>query len=105
MIDGHPFLYQAIDGVVYHVADDVTAVASWSSIEPIIAFVDGDNGEYAPNWFLRDPCVQIIMASSPKGTQHRWLKQAGHLEHVAKLAADLWSPREFYLTGFVLFFV
>ena len=102
MVDGHPFLYQAMDGVIYHVADDVTAMSSWSSTEPIVAFVDGDGGDYGPKWSLRQSHVQIILASSPKGTTHSWLRQASPNTRVTLLAADLWSPHELYMTGYVL---
>ena len=43
MIEGRPFLFQVIDGTIYHIAEKgVEAVQSWSSKERIEAFVDGD---------------------------------------------------------------
>jgi hypothetical protein len=102
MISGRAFLYQTIDGVVYHVSRTVTEIKSWSSDEPIVAFVDADSESGMPKSFLRRHSVQIIAASSPGGTEQSWLKQGDSLAFVATLGADLWSPGELFLTGFVI---
>ena len=103
MISGRAFLYQTIDGVVYHVSRTVTKIESWSSDEqPIVAFVDADSGSGMPKSFLRHPNVQIIAASSPGGTEQSWLKQGDNQTFVTTLGADLWSPGELFLTGFVM---
>jgi hypothetical protein len=53
MIEGCPFLYQAIAGTVYHVAEKgVEAVQSWPSKETIVALVDGGEGDYKPDRIL-----------------------------------------------------
>jgi len=60
MIEGRPFLYQAIGGTVYHVAENgVEAVQSWSSQEIIVAFVDGDEGDYKPDEILLRRSVDL----------------------------------------------
>jgi len=102
MISGRTFLYQTVDGVVYHVSRTVTEIKSWSSDEPIVAFVDADCGSGAPKTFLRRHSVQIIAASSPGGTEQSWLKQGDSLAFVATLRANLWSPGELFLTGFIM---
>jgi hypothetical protein len=67
MIEGRPFLYQDNEGAIYHVAEEgVGVVESWSSKEPIVAFVDSDGG-IAPKIRSPVPSVQLIVAS-PKGT-------------------------------------
>ena len=102
MIQGRPFLYQASNGAVYSVNENgVQAIRSWEShdSEGIVAFVDGNNDNYDPNHMLRISTVQIILASSPRGANRRWIKRAGV---VLKLVTELWSPRELFLTGFVL---
>src|SRR6266567_8066446 len=104
MIEGRPFLYQAIGGSVYHVSEKgVEAVQSWSPKETIVAFVDGDKRDYEPNEILlRRRSVQLIVASSLNGTNQKWIKQAGHGSSVTKLAVNLWSYEELLLTGLVL---
>jgi hypothetical protein len=103
MIEGRPFLYQAIGGTVYHVAEKgVEAVQSWSSKEPIVAFVVGDEGDYQPNNILLCPSVQLIVASPPEGAYQKWIKQTGHGSAVTKCAVKLWSHKELLLTGLVL---
>ena len=102
MISGHAFLYQTVDGVVYHVSQSVKEIKSWSSDESIVAFVDADNETGMPASFLRRHSVQIIAASSPGGTEQSWLKQGDSLGFVATLGADLWSPDELFLTGSVI---
>jgi hypothetical protein len=47
IIEGRPFLYQAIGGTVYHIAKKgVEEVQSWSSKETTVAFVDDDKRDY-----------------------------------------------------------
>jgi hypothetical protein len=102
MIQGCPFLYQASNGAVYSVNENgVQAIRSWEphDSEGIVAFVDGNEDNYDPNHMLRISTVQIILASSPRGANRGWIKRAGV---VLKLAIELWSPRELFLTGFVL---
>jgi hypothetical protein len=103
MIDGRQFLYQDIDRNVYHVSEGgVESIEQWTSTERIVAFVDGDEGSYAPKRFLYRPYVQIIMAASPQGANAKWIKQVPVITSVTKLAIKLWSPRELFLTGLVL---
>ena len=104
MISGCAFLYQTIGGVVYHVSETITEIESWppGTVEPIVAFVDADSGSNAPKPFLRRKCVKIIAASSPGGTDQSWLKQGDSGVFVTNYGADLWSPSELFLTGFVI---
>jgi hypothetical protein len=103
MIEGRPFLYQAMQGAVYHVAESgVEAVESWPSKETIVAFVDCDNMNYDPGLILCKPSVQLIVASSPKGADQTWTKQLGPGSFMTVLAAKLWSRKELLLTGLVL---
>jgi hypothetical protein len=106
MIDGRPFLYQAPQGTVYHVAEDgVEAVGLWSSKEKIVALVDGDEAGCKPDEILRrSSSVQLIVASSPKGVnpEQKWIKQIGHGSSIIKLVVNLWSREELLLTGLVL---
>jgi hypothetical protein len=53
MIAGHAFLYQTVNGIVYHVSRTVKEIKSWSSDEPIVAFVDADSRTSMPASFLR----------------------------------------------------
>ena len=99
MIEGRPFLYQAKNGIVYHVNENgVEVIRSWSSTEETVAFVDGykDN---KPGYMLIRESVQLILASSPRGASAKWVKQMGCVD---VLTTKLWSPRELFLTGFVL---
>ena len=99
MIEGRSFLYQGLDRIVYHINENgVQAIQSWSSDE-IVAFVDGDMESYGPSVMLLDDRVQIILASTPKGANGKWIKQAGC---VTVIATELWSPHELFLAGFVL---
>ncbi len=103
MIEGRPFLFQATRGTVYHVAEKgVEVVQSWSSKEAIVAFVDGDMGDYEPDDILIRHSVQLIVASSPKGAYKKWTKQTGHASVVTRLAIKPWSREELSLAGFVL---
>ena len=77
-----PFLYQAMDGTVYHINQKgVQVIRSWSSEEEIVAFVDG-NKDYEPDFILFHSKVQIVLASSPKGANQRWMpvKQIGRVK-------------------------
>ncbi len=111
LIEGCPFLYQTKGGTVYHVAQNgVEAVRDWPLENPkthIMAFVDGDKGDCEPKEFLFYPSVQIIVATSPRGVNQKWVWQAeSDYETIfAKLATDLWSPQELFLTGLVLAFL
>ena len=111
MIQSPPFLYQAIDGIVYHVAEKgVVAVQSWLSEEKIVVFVDGDKGDYEPkdsscvaHWHdaIINCTVQLIVASCLKGAYKKWTKHTGHVSFVTKLAVKLWLCEELFLTGLV----
>lgn len=100
MIEGLPFLYQTIQGDIFHVADSLTLIKSWSSEEHIVAFVDTDTDYYTPKDILIDPVIQIVLTSSPRGSRQRWLKQYPKL--VRMYVTDLWSPKELFLTGLVV---
>ena len=103
MIQGCPFLYQAPDGVVYSVNEGgVQAIQCWESEEGIVAFVDGNKGNYDPDYMLRIATVQIILASPPRGAYRDWMKRAGVIK---KLAFELWSPGELFIAGFVLWLI
>jgi len=100
MFEGRSFLYQAQNKVVYHVNEEgVKAIKSWSSSEDIVAFVDGDEAGYEPDYILREPGVQIILASSPRGANSRWIQQKQ--SHIRIIATNLWSFRELFIAGFV----
>jgi len=100
MIEGREFLYQANNGTVYHVNENgVRAIRSWSSREEIVAFVDGDRENYVPDDMFDTGTVQIIVAAPPRGASRGWIDQAND---VTIFATKLWSPRELFLTGFVL---
>jgi hypothetical protein len=101
MIEGRPFLYQAIDGALYHVGErGVEAVQSWPD-ETTVAFVDGDENYKLNSSLMRNP-VQLIVALSPKGANQKWTKQIGHASSFVKLAIKPWSREELLLTGLVL---
>ena len=103
MIEGRTFLYQNMNGVVYHVSEmGVQAVQSWSPTQSIVAFVDGDKGDYQPDENLIHRSVQLIVAASPKGANQKWTKQLGESARMLKLAIKLWSHKELLLTGLVL---
>ena len=104
MIDGCQFLFQDIDGIVYHVDEKgVEETRQWPASERIVAFVDGDEWNYAPKRFLYHPSVQIIIAASARGANGKWLKQVPvGMISVTHLAIKLWSPRELFLTGLAL---
>ena len=99
---GDAFLYQTINEDVYHVANTVTRITSWSSKEPIVAFVDADRSSGRPEPFLQQRSIQIIAASPPEGAEQSWLKQGGCSSYVRKLALALWLTQELFLTGFVI---
>jgi hypothetical protein len=102
MIEGDPFLYQPRDGTVYYVNENgVEVIQTWSSMDEIVAFVDGDKFDHQPNYMLQCSNVQIVLTTSPKGTDptENWIKDIGC---VTILATKLWSRHELLLTGFVL---
>jgi len=102
MLAGLPFLYQSMNGVVYHVSQALTPITSWSSEKPIVAFVDADQYSLDPKSFICLPNVKIILASSPHGAERSWTRQIGSTSFVTKLVTALWSPSELFLTGFVI---
>jgi hypothetical protein len=103
MIEGRPFLFQDVAGTVYHVAENgVEMVRSWSSNNPIVAFVDGDKANFEPKEMLYRRSVQLVVASSPKGAYLKWTSQTGHASSVTRIATKLWSEKELLLTGLVL---
>ena len=102
MIEGLPFLFQANGRTVYHIAKEgVEVIQSWLPDGPILAFVNGDERDFKPNNILRDDSVQLIVASSPKGTYLTWTKQLGPGSFVTPIAIKLWSQKELLLTGLV----
>jgi hypothetical protein len=102
MIEGCPFLYQSMHRVVFHVtAGGVKVVKSLPTEKPIVAFIDGDKGDYEPESFLLSRSVQLVVASSPKGASQKWTKQMGHASSITRLAIKLWSRKELFLTGLV----
>jgi hypothetical protein len=100
MMEGRPFLYQAKNRTVFRVNEKgIQAIRSWSSDEKIVAFVDDDTEGYGPDDMLDIKTVQIIMAAPPRDANRGWINPAND---VRILATKLWSPRELFLTGFVL---
>ena len=103
LIAGKPFLYQTNEGTVFHVGQGVVnSISSWRSEENIVAFVDGDEGVSKPKSVLINPKVQIIVASSPKGVNQKWIKQTGNHTSFTKIATSLWLRHELHLAGLVL---
>ena len=104
MVEGCSFLFQANKNAVYHVSEGgVKAISSWESVTEIMAFIDGDKEDYAPNDFLLfHGTVQFVVASPPKGAKQRWMKQGGEGSSVHALVTKLWSYNELILTGLVL---
>ncbi|KAM6497771.1 hypothetical protein JOM56_005719 [Amanita muscaria] len=101
MLDGIPFLYQSIDGIVYHIyRDKVETIESWNPSKSIVAFVDADGNTNTPQWFIQRKCVQFILASSPTGASPRWFKQIA--DFMVEQILELWTPCEFYVTGIFL---
>jgi hypothetical protein len=101
MIEGRPFLFQPNRGIVYHVTKDgVDVVRSRPPDEAIVAFVDGDRKDFEPQNFLIHHSIQLIVASSPKVSSEKWIKQAG--DTMTQLTIKLWSKKELLLTGSVL---
>jgi hypothetical protein len=90
LLEGRPFLYQAMAGTVYHVTEKgVEVVKSWPSQKSITAFIDGDKGDYEPKSFLFDDFVQLVVASSPKGAYKKWTKQTGYRSSIFKLVVTI----------------
>jgi len=106
LIAGKPFLYQSKSEVVYHVTEGGVEVfrLPLQQTDSIVAFVDGDGKNSEPEPILSLPVIQIIVASSPKGADQRWLKQTGDDTMFTILATSLWSPAELFLTGLVFAF-
>ena len=102
LIAGRPLLYQSNERVVYHVSENGVEVieSRWLPSEPYVAFVDADEGLSEPHYFLRNPSVQIILTSSPRGANQNWSKQGNYVKFT-KLATKLWSHKELFLTGLV----
>ncbi|KAH9964025.1 hypothetical protein BJV74DRAFT_303985 [Russula compacta] len=46
--------------------------------------------------------VQLVVASSPKGADQGWIKQAGHGSIISSLVTKLWSLEELIRTGLIL---
>ena len=80
--------------------DSITLIQSYSPEEHIVAYVDADTASYAPNNILINRLIQIVLASSPKGTKQRWMSQYSRL--VKTYISDLCSPGELFLTGLVI---
>jgi len=100
---GHPFLFQATQKTVYHIAEEgVKVVESWPSKETIVAFINADEKNLTPKTILFDYSVQLIVALPPRGTDESWIKQAAPIVSITKLVIDLWSYEELFLTGSVL---
>ena len=102
MIQRRPFIYQTLDGDVYEVSDTCVSIDKhWSPTAPITAFLDADSDSFTLRPFLNHPYVQLILASSPKGTSSSYLRQLAQDGIMMRFVAALWSPNEFFLTGFV----
>ena len=100
MIEGRPFLYEAIGRSVYHINENgVQAIQFWTSRHGIVAFVDADRDDYEPSPILFSPKVQIILATSPKGANRKWKDQVGGIKAIV---ITPWSRHELFLAGFVL---
>ncbi|KAF8273634.1 hypothetical protein EI94DRAFT_1676237 [Lactarius quietus] len=103
MIGGRPFLFQSNLGTVYHVTkESVEIIGSWSSPDPITAFIDGDKRDWEPSELVIRPSVQLIVAASPKVASQKWTKQTGHGSFISQFAIKLWSRKELLLTGLFL---
>jgi hypothetical protein len=96
VIKGRSFLYQNLDGTVYHINENSFQAIQSSPSDEIVAFVDGDRESYEPSDMLLD---DRVLASSPKGASGKWTKQAGD---VTVIATESWSSHELFLAGFVL---
>ena len=102
MTEGIPFLHQAKEGAVYHISKKgVEAIESWSSNKNIVAFVDGNGGDYTPDDMLLCNSVQLIVASPPKGAYLKWTKQIGHASSVIQLVTKPWTYEDVLFTGSV----
>jgi hypothetical protein len=99
MIEGRPFLFQDIEGNVYHVAEKgVEVVKSRPSKESIMAFVDLDEKK-RPDRILFNNSVQLVVASFPNRLNQDWIKQASPTRPPTQLVVALWSYEELILTG------
>ncbi|KAF8259787.1 hypothetical protein EI94DRAFT_1690300 [Lactarius quietus] len=103
MIGGRPFLFQSNLGTMYHVTkESVEIIGSWSSPDPITAFIDGDKRDWEPSELVIRPSVQLIVAAPPKVASQKWTKQTGHGSFISQFAIKLWSRKELLLTGLFL---
>jgi hypothetical protein len=89
-----------MQGDIYHFADNITLIGSWSPEEFIVAFVDADTASYTPKDILINPLIQIVLTSPPEGAKQQWISQYPRL--MGTYVTDLWSPRELFLTGLVI---
>ena len=100
MIKGSPFLYQTLEGTVYHVSSTITMITSRpSGSGKFVAYVDGDEKEFEPQWFIWS--VEIIAASSLKDTDQPWMKQMGNISFPIAFAPALWTDSELFVAGFL----
>ena len=104
MIEGRPFMFQPTTKTVAHVSNEGVKVVESrpSPKETVMAFIDADEKGHTPKTMLFDYSVQLIVASSPRGTDESWIKQAAPRASITKLVIDLWSYEELFLTGSVL---
>jgi hypothetical protein len=103
MIDQRKFIYQTLEGDVYEVSDTCVLIDEyWSPTAHIRAFIDADSDKFKLQPFLNDRYVQLILASPPKGTSLSEFKQLDDDGIIRRYVADLWSPSELFLTGFVV---
>lgn len=101
MIDGVPFLYQTIDGFVFHVSEKVKTIKAWDSSKSIVAFVDGDGAEVIPKRFLHYRYVRFILASSPRVSTPSWMNQIGIMDSEivdSKRVIRHWSIPPFFVS-------
>jgi hypothetical protein len=74
----------------------------WSPTALITAFLDADSDTFKLKPILNHPYIQLIAASSPKGSSLPYMRQLAQNSTMLRFAAALWSPSELFLTGFVL---
>lgn len=78
MLEGVPFLYQTIQGDIFHVADSITLIKSWSSEEPIVAFIDADTASHVPKDILIDHSNSLnIITQGLESTMDKAVRQIG----------------------------
>jgi hypothetical protein len=98
MIEGRSFLFQDLERIVYHINKDGVQMISRWSLGEIVAFVDADKKNYEPHSMLLEENVQMILASSPKGANGKWITQANDIRAIV---TEPWLPHELFLAGFV----